>query len=185
MRLFKSFRVEECCIHPKSDRKSLLNAWLDVPSGTLTASDGSCVTTAPVEVSDDDRSGWVTPDALRMARKLKDDGVHVHFLKIDLSPDFQVVGPTTITRPGGEIPPMPYDRVQSDVRAGDPHTVSITLDPALLLNIARALGAMHTGVTLTVSSLTQDSLIAIVPNRDDDVNLRATLMPMKVFRTMK
>ena len=121
---------EKCASRDKM-RTAITEPYLK--GGYLWATDSYSLTRIPVEVEDGDVDGFVTADALKMARKASGKNRPA----IIGANGSQTVGEVTMPRPElGEFP-----NTEQLIPSDDREEIVIGLNPKLLLNIAQALGA--------------------------------------------
>lgn len=137
MKLDPCYLVEQAV--SKDETRRIASAHLDVEGKRVLATDGRILASVPVEVTTFDRSGPVPAAALSAARKG------------DVSARRRLIGcGDALYRRGedGHFPPV--RPVLPKFQRGDEGTVTVALDPRLLLALAQAIGVgTHGGVTLT------------------------------------
>ena len=121
---------------------------LDVERKRIVATDGRILACVPVEVEDGDTSGRVSPEALKASRKASGPlGVPT----LACGERLITSDGTLFKRPDNDSFP-PVDQVIPEYRPGTAGTVSICLDPALLMALAKALGnGKNHGISLTIN----------------------------------
>lgn len=163
-------------------RPHLNSAWLDVEAGRLVATNGHALAIVPVELEPGDKAGPVPPGAVRAARKRE----------TECQEGAVVCGDVTYKRGDAEHPASTAEKraqIVPSFRPGDAGTVTFGLNAALLLKLARSIGAHasegYTFVGLTVKipepGKPMLSCILVTPGTNlDDSGAVGALMPARV-----
>jgi hypothetical protein len=116
----------------------LQNLHYDLQKQRLVVTNGHALAMVPVTPDEGDASGWVSIDALKAARKAAGGRSEA---EIHANGSLAISDGVTFPRPNVETAFPPYEQVVPDYRQGSPGTVTIGLNAALLLELAKALGA--------------------------------------------
>lgn len=158
----------ERLVSKDATRPHLHNLHYDKGNQKLVATNGHAMAVVPVVPSDDDVAGWVTPDAMRAARKaagkMSSGEIHANgALAVKDGPTFPRPGALGVGFP-------PYEAVIPGYRQGDAGTVTVGIDAALLLELAKTLGAHKT---------TQGCALVHLTIKLPDVTYRPDIIPVR------
>jgi hypothetical protein len=179
MKLINESCQPERVLSKDAMRPHLANAWLDVKAKRLFATNGNAAVSVPVAVDERDRDGYLPRGVLKAMAK----GAAAT-CRLGLA----MVGDVIFKRPSvGALKPHPFsssavvdDIFVSRVR-GQAGTVSIGVNPELLLDLARAMGSRF-GVVLTVDpSKPLDPIVVTGAGGrgDEPDSVKAVLMPIR------
>lgn len=136
MKIQRHYRPEACASKDE-DRFNLTDPYLDVEHEKLVATDGYRLVAVPVEIDEDDVSGYVSRELLQVGRRKSDKKVGLVDIRkrIDLQPH-------GIEWPVVEARKFPaWREVLPPFAEGGPGTITIGLNARLLKGIADALGS--------------------------------------------
>ena len=174
MKLHKNCKIELCVSSDKT-RKHLNHAILK--GDKLIATDGRKIVAITVEISEGDTDGFVTAQALQMARKLK--GGEYPIIEIHAKEKLETIDGATLVRPS-ESPNHPTDEKAMEYISSNPdatHPIKIAFNVKYLMQMARAMGVEC--VTMNIKS-GHDPII-VTPIRMESINkLTGILMPMHI-----
>ena len=174
MKIARHYRPEACASKDK-ERFGLTDPYLDVEGRAVVATDGYRMVAIPVEVDDQDVSGYVARDLLKVARKKckKED------FEAEIRERKELV-PQGIEYPPDDARTFPdWRKVLPSFSEGEPGTVTIGLNANLLKGIADALGgAGVVALTVKVDSLeTSPIRVRALSGNEREI---AVLMPCRV-----
>lgn len=152
MRISKFYKPE-ACVSKDAERMHLCHPYLDVKRERLVATDGRRMIALPVEVEKGEVSGHIASDLLKVGRKKTGK----HEVEYEIRERVRLV-PHDIEWPLQAVPDFPdWSAVLPRYRPGDPGTVTVGLDAALLKGIADALGSDgQVALTFRLDSLNLD-----------------------------
>lgn len=154
MKINKRFKPELCASKDKA-RHNITEPWLDTKRGKIVATDGHMMVAVPVEIEKGDEPGYIG-SALRRLREKKNTAL-------------------------GTFPD--WEKAVPNIKPGSPGTMSIGLNAAYLLAIAKAIDAKEHGVVLTFRVDGQQASLDPVSVRacsGHDDGVLAALMPMRI-----
>jgi len=144
----------ERVVSKDATRPQLNHVYFDVEKKRLCATNGSVLAVVPVTHEHGDDGGMISADAVKAARKAcrKDNETWLH-----PNGEVSIKGGMRFPRPavpdGVSFPPIdPILNTMSGVGRGEPGTVTVCLDVALLAELAKAIGRggeKFQGVALT------------------------------------
>lgn len=173
MKAPKAAKVEKAVAGNKDGRYSIQNAYLDCEDEQpyLVATDGHILVAVPVE-ADKAEHGFISPDALKAARKGKGDVISVSCNGNLALPDGQ-----TFPRPDSQGVTFPRWRAVMP-KADRPYVVKIGLNPTLLKNLADAMGAET--VCLEIETATHAVKVTSLRCEEGCKESIGVIMPVKV-----
>jgi hypothetical protein len=134
MEIDRKYRLEKC-VSIDSTRESLQNIF--VSEKQAYATNGRCLAVVPTRFEKADTAGWLTPSALKLARKAapkSSDAIHIELNGSQTLPDG-----TVMARPGNDVkPPQLFDILKS---ARMNRKYKIGLNAGYLRDLAEALGS--------------------------------------------
>lgn len=129
MRLSREYKIEKVASKDLT-RQHICHPHLDTEKKHIAASNGFVLALVPVEVEPSDQGGAIPSDACKAARGAK---------HIRADRDLAVCEDVRYVRPGGvQFPPI--DQMIPAFKAGDGGTVTFTITPRLLMELAAAIG---------------------------------------------
>lgn len=163
-------RIEQATRKKDKVRPQLNNMRLDVEQHTLAATDGFILALVPVEVDDGDTSGYITPEAIALARKTRADSITADSaLKL---PDG-----TQLPRPkDADMPQWP--NVAVVIPPKPDHEPDLIIDTALLLRLAEALNDQSQKKTATALKLWFSGRESPIYAEGNTVGAVGVIMPM-------
>lgn len=178
MRLDKKCKIE-LVASSDSTRSHLCHPFLDVDAKVLVATDGHRLIKHPVEVDPADVSGYISADALKVARKL--NRADAQLVIRATSDALELLDGTIMPRPTSKNSFPPYDRVIPNYDNRD--TITVALDAKYLMELCQALGGNAkdgTAVSLTFPLPTDgDAMLdPFVVDRSAGSEAVAILMPV-------
>ena len=144
----------ERCVSGDATRLHLCNLHLDVDAKRLCATDGHCLVVVPVEVQSGDTSGFVTPAALKAARKAGKKGDTA----LGCNGSLAIPNGAIFPRPSDSAQFPPWRQIVPQGKPGDVGTMTFGFNARLLLEVAKGIGAAENHVQVTIP----------LPDRDDD-----------------
>jgi len=177
----------EATVSSDDTRYPLRNCYLDKEAGQIVATDGRCMAVIPCEIGEHDESGFVTPEALAMARKLAGKRGDVD---IACNGSLAIANGPTFQRPSIDgangLGTFPNYR---GVIPSEPGSVEICVDVALLRRVCDAIGT--TSVTLRFTPEvkgksaedkgTPPSVIEVIPSgKSPSPKAIGLVMPMRL-----
>lgn len=178
---FEAKYKPELCASGDESRQHLFNVHFDAEKKRLVATDGHRLVMVPCEPEEHDATGWITEDALKLARK---DAKKQRDGKAQLGANGALVtSGCSMERPkssadGGEDFP-PYQKI---IPTYDPKAKDITqigLSAVLLHGIMKALGSTHGNVVLTMRG-PLDPILVTMTRDTKDAEALAVLMPTRL-----
>ena len=145
----------ERCVSGDATRLHLCNLHLDVDAKRLCATDGHCLVVVPVEVQSGDTSGFVTPAALKAARKAFGKRTDT---TLQCNGALAIPAGATFPRPSDSAQFPPWRQIVPQGKPGDAGTMTFGFNARLLLEVAKGIGAAENHVQVTIP----------LPDRDDD-----------------
>lgn len=167
MQIDRKYKIEKC-VSADPSRETLLNIY--VSKKHAVATNGHVLAMVPIEKEKGDTDGWITPDTLKLARKVTPKAlgtVHIGLNGAQVLPDG-----TTIPRPTEATPPDATNIIKA---AKEDRKFTVGINASYLQSISEALGTDE----LVLSFSTPNSAILVKPLRDDSESL-ALLMPVRV-----
>jgi hypothetical protein len=132
MQIERKFKIEKC-VSTDESRPSLQNIYISRRHAMST--NGRILAIVPVQVQEDDEIGWLSPEALKHARKVSAKGLETVQIVINGA---QVLSDGTImNRPDGEHPPHTF-RILKDAHSSRKYSIGINAH--YLNDLAGALG---------------------------------------------
>jgi DNA polymerase III sliding clamp (beta) subunit (PCNA family) len=132
MQIEKKYKIEKCASTDES-RPSLQNIYISRRHAMST--NGRILAIVPVQVQEDDETGWLSPDALKHARRVSAKGLEN--IKIVLNGAQVLPDGTIMNRPKGENPPHIFRLLK---QAHSNREYRIGINAHYLIDLADALG---------------------------------------------
>jgi hypothetical protein len=132
MQIERKYKIEKCASTDPS-RTNLQNIYISRRHAMST--NGRILAIVPVQVQEDDEIGWLSPDALKHARKVSAKGLDS--IQIVLNGAQVLPDGTIMNRPDGENPPHTF-RILRQAFSDRKHRIGI--NAAYLKDLADALG---------------------------------------------
>ena len=167
MQIDKKYRIEHC-VSKDSTREQMNNIFVNKTHAMAT--NGHILARVPIELEKGDTEGCLSPEALKLARKVTPK--NLGFAQIVLNGSQVMPDGTAMTRPTATPPPQ-TEKIVNEADAGKKFTVA--LDASYLKDIADALGSDR----LVMSFGTPTSAILIRPFEGDEGAL-GLLMPIRI-----
>ena len=133
MQIDKCYKIEKA-VSTGSSRESLHNVF--VSKRHALATDGRILAIVPVSTDGEDEPGWMSPDALKHARKVSGKGLDS--IRIGLNGTRILPDGTTMQRPEKNSPPRVFRLLR---RAYKPRSFTIGINASYLKNLADSLGS--------------------------------------------
>jgi DNA polymerase III sliding clamp (beta) subunit (PCNA family) len=168
MQIDKRYKLEKA-VSKDSSRENLLN--VHVTRRHAVATNGHILAIVPVKSEKDDTPGWLTPDALRLARKMAPKGID----NIDIILNGQQILPdgTTMARPNGDVrAPRIFSILR---RSHNDRKFKVGINASLLKDLSEAIGAEE--IVLEISK--PDQAILVKPVRGED-GTAGLIMPVRI-----
>lgn len=154
MKINTLYSPDRCCSTDET-RYNLMDPWLDVEEKLLLATDGRRLVAVPVEVEKGEKSRFLSRKLLRLCRRA-----------VGIDREMEIRGETgpegisvTTDQDRGPGFPRSWKEIRdSGKRRGAPGTVTVGLDAAFLLSMARAMGRPkghglpHVAITIDITS---------------------------------
>jgi hypothetical protein len=167
----------ELCTSADETRPHLCNVHFDAEKKCLVATDGHRMVMVPCVPEEHDVTGWITEDALKLARKdakkRRDETAQLGANGALVTSGCSMERPAASTEWGQAFPP--YQKV---IPTYDPKGKGITqigLNVELLYGIMKALGAAHGNVVLTIRGKLDPILVTT-----SEAEAIGVLMPVRV-----
>ncbi len=133
MQIDKRYKIEKA-VSTDSNRESLQNVF--VSKRHALATDGRILAIVPVTTDGEDEPGWMSPDALKHARKVSGKGLDS--IRIGLNGAQILPDGTTMQRPEKHNPPRVFSLLR---KAHQGKYYKIGINAAYLKNLADSLGS--------------------------------------------
>ena len=133
MQIDKRYKIEKAA-STDSNRESLQNVF--VSRRHAMATDGRILAVVPVSTDGEDEPGWMSPDALKHARKVSGKGLDS--IRIGLNGAQILPDGTTMQRPEKHNPPRVYRLLRKAHRSD---SLTIGINASYLKNLADSLGS--------------------------------------------
>lgn len=168
MQISRSYKIEKCVSRDPS-RSSLQNIYISRRHAMAT--NGKTLALVPICSEKDDIPGWLTPDALKHARKVSGKGLE----EIHIALDGEQVLPdgTTMMRPNGEEKPHRIFRILREAHRNRMYKVG--MNPAFLKDLCDALGAEE----IVMEFGQPDAAVLVRPLKGESGTV-GLLMPVKI-----
>jgi hypothetical protein len=167
MQIERKYRIEKC-VSSDPSRTNLQNIYISRRHAMST--NGRILAIVPVQVQEDDEIGWLSPGALKHARKISSkglDSVHIVLNGAQVLPDG-----TIMNRPEGENPPRTF-RILKDAHSNRKYRVGI--NASYLKDLSDALG--NEELILEIGDPNSAILVRPVHSESGTVGL---LMPIRL-----
>ena len=155
MQIDKRYKIEKA-VSTDSNRESLQNVF--VSKRHALATDGRILAIVPVTTDGEDEPGWMSPDALKHARKVSGkglDNIRIGLNGVQILPDG-----TTMHRPEKHNPPGVFSLLR---KAHQGKSFKIGINAAYLKNLADSLGSEE----LVLSCNTPNEAVLVRPLKTD------------------
>ncbi len=167
MHIEKKYRLEKA-VSADESRKNLQNIW--VSQRHALATDGKILALVPIISEKDDEAGWMSPDALKLGRKVSPKGIDA--LHIGLN-GTQILPDGTILKRPSEI--MPPRILQILMAAHRKRSYRLGLNAAYLKSLSEAMGCEE--IVLEIGK--PDEAILVKPLHPDG-SIAGLIMPIKI-----
>ena len=169
MQIEKKYKLEKA-VSTDENREALVN--ISVTRRHATACDGKILAIVPVQVEEGDEVGWLTPDALKLARKAGPRGFDT--IRIGLNGTQELQDGSTIKRPSyKEIKPPKMLQILLHAHRG--RTFRIGINASMLKSLSEALGSEE--IVLEFGSPTETILVHPVHHEE---GVCGVLMPVRL-----
>jgi hypothetical protein len=161
MKFDRKYRISEVA-GTDPTRPHLTCVYLDTAKKRMHATNGHALAFVPCTVDANDRDGAVNAEAIREARRAKQPEIKARKRILDVN------NKVMYRRPRTESPPV--DQAAPQFKYGDKETVSVTLNPHLLVQLANAIGRgeiFRPFVTLTWKPSVEYSGIVVSAEGED------------------
>jgi DNA polymerase III sliding clamp (beta) subunit (PCNA family) len=132
MQIERKYKIEKC-VSTDESRPNLQNIY--VSRRHAMATNGRILAICPISVQEDDEIGWLSPDALKHARKVSPKGLDS--IQIVLNGAQVLPDGTIMNRPEGENPPHTF-RILKDAHSNRKYRIGVNAD--YLKDLSDALG---------------------------------------------
>ncbi len=167
MHIERKYKIEKC-VSTDESRPNLQNIYVSRRHAMST--NGRILAFVPVQVQEDDEIGWVSPEALKHARKVSSkgqDSVQIVLNGAQVLPDG-----TIMNRPEGENPPHTF-RILRDAHSNRKYRIGVNAH--YLKDLAEALG--NEEIILEIGDPNSAVLVRPVHSEPGTVGL---LMPIRL-----
>jgi len=165
----KKYKLEKA-VSTDENREALVN--ISVTRRHATACDGKILAIVPVQVEKGDEVGWLTPDALKLARKAGPRGFDT--IRIGLNGTQELQDGSTIKRPSyKEIKPPKMLQILLHAHRG--RTFRVGINASMLKSLSEALGSEE--IVLEFGSPTETILVHPVHH---EAGVCGVLMPVRL-----
>ena len=169
MKIDKKYRLEKA-VSTDESRTNLTN--ISITRRHAIACDGRMIAIVPVEVDEGDEAGWLSPDALKLARRVNPKGLDT--IRIILNGTQELPDGSTIKRPSfDEV--HPPKMLQILLHANRGRTFRIGINASMLKSLSEAIGSEE--VVLEFGSPTETILVRPVHHED---GVCGVLMPVRL-----
>jgi len=148
MKLHKDIKIESVCSKDKA-RYAISEPYLDITdgNGTLVSTNGKALAVVPVDINEHDVAGYVCADGLKAARKAASKRGDA---ELTANGDIRLANGLAMPRTGnaGECNYPNWKAVIPDFTGKQ--TVSIAIDAAMLMDLAKAIGTQGVKLTFAV-----------------------------------
>lgn len=174
MQIDKKYRLERA-VSTDDARESLAN--ISVTRRHAIACDGHILAIVPVTTEKGDEAGWMTPDALKLARKCGPRGSDL--IQIGLNGSQELQDGSTLKRPSFDKV-RPPKMLQILLNAHRRRTYRVGINAGMLKDLSDALGTDE--VVLEFGSPTEPILIRPVHHEE---GVRGVIMPVRLNKERK
>jgi hypothetical protein len=169
MKIDKKYRLETA-VSTDESRENLAN--ISVTRRHAIACDGKMIAIVPVEIDEGDEVGWMTPDALKQARKANPRGLDT--IRIILNGQQELQDGSTVKRPSfDEV--RPPKMVQILLKAHRGRTFRVGINAGMLKSLSEALGTDE----LILEFGSPNEAILVRPVHQEE-GVRGVLMPVRL-----
>ena len=169
MKIDKKYRLEKA-VSTDESRTNLTN--ISITRRHAIACDGRMIAIVPVEVDEGDEAGWLSPDALKLARRVNPKGLDT--IGIILNGTQELPDGSTIKRPSfDEV--HPPKMLQILLHANRGRTFRIGINASMLKSLSEAIGSEE--VVLEFGSPTETILVHPVHYEE---GVCGVLMPVRL-----
>lgn len=170
MQIDRKYKIEKA-VSTDTLRENLQNVF--VSRRHAVATDGTILAIVPVHTEQDDEPGWLTPEALKHARKVSVKGQDSLVLRMN-GAQFLSDG-TVMTRPDEHKPPKIYHLLR---RAHEGRSYRIGVNARYLKDLADALGSEE--LVLECGKGTEAILVRPIRHEEGTIGL---IMPIRLNET--
>jgi len=170
MQIERKFKIEKC-VSTDESRPNLQNIYVSRRHATST--NGRILAIVPVQVQEDDETGWLSPEALKHARRVSAKGLDT--VQIVLNGGQVLPDGTIMNRPEGENPPHTF-RILREAQSNRKYRVGI--NAAYLKHLSEALG--NDELILEIGDPNSAILVRPVHSESGTVGL---IMPIRLNNT--
>ena len=169
MKIDKKYRLEKA-VSTDESRENLAN--ISVTRRHAIACDGKMIAIVPVEVDEGDEVGWMTPDALKLARRVNPKGLDT--IRIVLNGSQELPDGSTAMRPSfDEV--HPPRMLQILLKAHRGRTCRVGINTGMLKQLSEALGTEE----LILEFGSPSDAILVRPVHQEE-GVRGVLMPVRI-----
>ena len=169
MRIDKKYRLEKA-VSTDDTRTNLTN--ISITRRHAIACDGRMIAIVPVAVEEGDEAGWLSPDALKLARKVNPKGLDT--IRIVLNGTQELPDGSTIKRPSFDDI-HPPKMLQILLHANRGRTFRIGINASMLKSLSEAIGSEE--VVLEFGSPNETILVSPVHHEE---GVCGVLMPVRL-----
>ena len=172
MQIGRKYKIEKC-VSTDPSRTNLQNIYVSRRHAMST--NGRFLAIVPVQVQEDDETGWLSPEALKHARKVSAKGLDS--VQIVLNGAQVLPDGTTMSRPEGENPPHTF-RILKDAHSNRKYRIGVNAH--YLKNLSDALG--NEELILEIGDPNSAILVRPVHGEQGTVGL---IMPIRLNKERK
>ena len=169
MNIDKKYKIEKA-VCTDDTRTNLTN--ISITRRHAIACDGRMIAIVPIEVDDGDETGWMTPDSLKLARRVNPKGLDT--IRIILNGTQELPDGSTIKRPSFDDV-HPPKMLQILLHAHRGRTFRIGINASMLKSLSEALGSEE--IVLEFGSPTETILVHPVHHEE---GVCGVLMPVRL-----
>lgn len=169
MKIDKKYRLEKA-VSTDESRTNLTN--ISITRRHAIACDGRMIAIVPVELGEGDEAGWLSPDALKLARRVNPKGLDT--IRIILNGTQELPDGSTIKRPSFDDV-HPPKMLQILLQAHRKRTFRIGINASMLKSLSEALGSEE--IVLEFGSPTETILVHPVHHEE---GVCGVLMPVRL-----
>ena len=170
----------ESAVNPKDKRDHLSEPYLDVENERLVATNGKILSAIKVEIDPDDVSGYISKDALEVARKIarKD---REDTIEIRANGSLELKNGDKLNRPDlGTFPDI--DNILDMLETDPAKTIRLGINAKLLLDLAKSLANATQEVILDLvvdenNAVTSAINVSVAKQGSED---KAVIMPIRI-----
>lgn len=168
----------ELCADDTPSRFTLTAVQLDVPNKRIMATNGHILAIVPCEVSDTDHSALLSLESIKQMRAMQK---RAKSIPIQITTNSKVTATFGGESQEHELAAGTFPRVEAVLPRGEAYEgpATITLNVALLLRLAKAIGAQKATDNVTVSLWVKDNQSAVLVKTSENKEAIGVIMPCR------